>query len=192
MSEPTTPPADGVNNGNPPAGANPPQPPTGGDTPSNAVPYDRFKEVNDKKNELESRLKAIEEAQKAAEEAKLAEQGEYKTLLEQKNAELEAASAKASEWDSYQTAKKDKILESMSEAQAEKYRGLDLKTLEGIAEDLKLNDVGGKAPGDRPGNMQNGKKFDGHDSLPAWAAHASKVGGKELERYRNRNGDYPR
>ncbi len=140
----------------------------------------------------EAELAEIKEAQKKAEEAKLAEQGEYKTLLEQKEAELESATNKASEWDNYQTSKKEKILEGMTEAQAEKYKGLDLKTLESIAEDLKLNSGAGKAPSDRPGNSQSGQKFNGHETLPAWAAHAVKAGGDELDKYRNRNGDYPR
>lgn len=142
--------------------------------------------------EAEERLAAIERERKEAEEAKLREQGEYKELLAQREAELEAFKNKASDWDNYQQAKKEEILKGMTEAQAEIYKGLDLTTLENIARDLKINAGGGKAPSDRPGQNQSGKKFNGHESLSAWAAHAAKMGGKELEIYRTRNGDYPR
>jgi len=132
----------------------------------------------------EEKLAQIEKERKEADEAKLAEQGEYKTLLEQKEAELESANSKASEWENYQNAKKEKILEGMSAGQAEKYKDLDLKTLESIAEDLKINAGAGKAPADRAGQSQKGARFDGHADLKTWAM-------KDPKGFKNRNGDYP-
>ena len=129
-------------------------------------------------------LKAREDADKEAETARLAEQGEYKTLLEQRDAELETATKKASDWDNYQTAKKDEILKGMSEEQAEKYKGLDLTTLESIANDLKLNAGGGNMPADRPGTSQKGVKFNGYDSLSDWAAN-------DKDSFKKRKGNYP-
>ena len=129
-------------------------------------------------------LKAREDADKEAETARLAEQGEYKTLLEQSKAELETATKKASDWDNYQTAKKEEILKGMSEEQAEKYKGLDLTTLESLSNDLKLNAGGGNMPADRPGTSNKGVKFNGYDSLSDWAA-------KEPDSFKKRNGNYP-
>ena len=56
--------------------------------PPGPVPYDRFSEVNKKLRAAESKLKKLEDEQRAANEAKLKEQGDYKSLLEQREAEL--------------------------------------------------------------------------------------------------------
>lgn len=71
----------------------------GGQTPGKApqdgkkpdlgpVPYERFKEVNEKAQALEARLAEIEQAQKAAEEKTLAEQEKWRELAEKRAAEL--------------------------------------------------------------------------------------------------------
>lgn len=52
------------------------------------VPYSRFKEVNDKYVKLEEKLQEIEKSQKAADEARLKEQGDYKKLYEDLQAQL--------------------------------------------------------------------------------------------------------
>jgi hypothetical protein len=53
-----------------------------------AVPYERFKEVNEKYKSLETKLQEIEKSQKAADEARLKEQGDYKKLYEDLQAQL--------------------------------------------------------------------------------------------------------
>lgn len=55
-----------------------------------AVPYERFKEVNEKYKALNAEVTALKESQKQAEEAKAKEQGEYKTLYETLQNELKA------------------------------------------------------------------------------------------------------
>ena len=47
-----------------------------------AIPYERFREVNEEKKKLEDRLKAIEDAQKKADEDKLKEENKWKDLYE--------------------------------------------------------------------------------------------------------------
>lgn len=54
------------------------------------VPYARFSEVNKKLRAAEAKLKKLEDERRAAEEAKLKEQGDYKSLLEQREIELKA------------------------------------------------------------------------------------------------------
>lgn len=54
------------------------------------VPYERFKEVNDKANDLEKRLKAIEDEKKAADEKALKDKEDFKTLYEQEQAKNKA------------------------------------------------------------------------------------------------------
>lgn len=53
-----------------------------------SIPYERFKEVNEKKKAAEEKLAAFEAAQKAQTEKKLKEDGELQKLIETKDAEL--------------------------------------------------------------------------------------------------------
>jgi|GEM_PF-2114477 len=59
-----------------------------GKEPPGPVPYDRFAEINKKLRAAEAKLKKLEDEQRAAEEAKMKEQGNYKSLLEQRENEL--------------------------------------------------------------------------------------------------------
>lgn len=58
--------------------------------PPGPVPYNRFSEVTKKLRDTEAKLKKLEDERRAAEETKLKEQGNYKSLLEQREAELDA------------------------------------------------------------------------------------------------------
>ncbi len=78
---PETPPA------NPPA--EPPKEPPKDPEPK-SVPYERFKEVNDKANDLEKRLKSIEDEKKAADEKALKDKEDFKTLYEKEQASNKA------------------------------------------------------------------------------------------------------
>lgn len=53
-----------------------------------AVPYERFKEVNEKYKALETQLKEIQDRQKADDEKRLKEQGDYKKLYEDLQSQL--------------------------------------------------------------------------------------------------------
>ena len=83
MSEetPTTNPTD-------PTKQAPAQPPAQETSPAAPVPYERFKEVNEKYKALEAQVKEFQEIQKAAEENRLKEQNDFKTLFEKTEAEL--------------------------------------------------------------------------------------------------------
>lgn len=88
-----TPPA-----GTPPAGTTgtpPAAPPPAGTTgtppaalPPGPVPYERFKEVNDRANSLESRLAQLEAAQRTAADQKLADEKKWEDLAKQREVEL--------------------------------------------------------------------------------------------------------
>lgn len=56
--------------------------------PPAPVPYERFKEINEKYKALEGQFKEIQDKQKAAGEARLKEQGDYKKLYEDLQAQL--------------------------------------------------------------------------------------------------------
>lgn len=74
----------------PPAPAAPPAtpPPANGETAPGPVPYDRFKQINDERNELERRLKAIEAKLKTDEESALTEQKKWQELATKREGEL--------------------------------------------------------------------------------------------------------
>ena len=61
----------------------------------NAVPYARFKEINDKLKEFEAREAKRSEDDKAAREKKLMDEKKYQELLDQKAKELEDVKAEA-------------------------------------------------------------------------------------------------
>ena len=66
-----------------PAGESTPQATqTPQEAPPANVPYERFKEVNEKYKSLETQLKEMQSKQKAAEDERLKEQGDYKKLFE--------------------------------------------------------------------------------------------------------------
>jgi hypothetical protein len=71
----------------PPAPAPASDPPAGGPAP---VPYDRFQEVVKERQALEKRLAALEKADKERADKQAAEQGKWKELAEQREAELKA------------------------------------------------------------------------------------------------------
>ena len=82
---------------NPPAGdgpganpAVPPAPPPAMPETPGPVPYDRFREVNDRAKTLEVRLAKIEADRKAAAEKAAAEQGQWQQLAETREKELQA------------------------------------------------------------------------------------------------------
>jgi len=75
MAEPTPTPAPVVKPEPTPASAPPATPPVGGDTPNSAIPYERFKEVNEAKKALELKLQGITDAQKLAADEKLKADG---------------------------------------------------------------------------------------------------------------------
>jgi hypothetical protein len=55
------------------------------------VPYERFKEINDKLKSAESTLAKLEQAEKDRKEKEAKEQGQWKELAEKREAELKAA-----------------------------------------------------------------------------------------------------
>lgn len=60
-----------------------------GDGQPGPVPYDRFKQVNDRAKELETRLAQLEADQKKAKEKELADQQKWQELAEQREKELQ-------------------------------------------------------------------------------------------------------
>lgn len=84
------------------------------DVKPEAVPYGRFKEINDKLKELEAEKNLRTEADKKAKEDKMLDEKKYKELLDQRAKELEDVRAEA---------KKSQEIAAKFQEQQEKIRG---------------------------------------------------------------------
>ena len=99
-------------------------------TADNAIPYARFKEINDKLNATEEKLTKIQADKEDSHKKELEKQGEYKTLLSETELKLEAANIKAVEWDAYQEVTRKRLIEQFPEEDRDIYEGLPLEKLE--------------------------------------------------------------
>ena len=141
------------------------------------VPDSRFEEVVAQKNKLKTeaneyktKLEKFQADQEAARKKDLEKQGEYKTLLDEANAEIKRLSKVDKEYSEYKTNKRASIMETIvndeDKAIAE---GLSLDKLEMFAKRVtQTNTVG--TPNQRPANSTKGTgDFGGYSSYQEWA-----------------------
>ena len=141
------------------------------------VPDSRFEEVVAQKNKLKTeaneyktKLEKFQADQEAARKKDLEKQGEYKTLLDEANAEIKRLSKVDKEYSEYKTNKRASIMETIvndeDKAIAE---GLSLDKLEMFAKRVtQTNTVG--TPNQRPANSTKGTgEFGGYSSYQEWA-----------------------
>jgi len=95
-----------------------------------AIPYARFKEVNDAKIKAESELQKLNEARKKAADEEAKKRGDFEKLLSEKELELAAAKEKAEQWDAYQKTRREVLLSKLPEDQREIYQDMPLIKLE--------------------------------------------------------------
>lgn len=100
----------------------------------NSIPYSRFKEVNDSKKELETKLAEFESAEEKRRQSELEKKGEYETLVSDLRTKLEKAETKANAFDEYQSARRDALLSKLDENDRDIYGGLSLDKLEAHVE----------------------------------------------------------
>ena len=79
----------------PPVATEPTAPPAAEPTPTEKIPYERFKEKVDETNELRRQLQAFTDAQAAAASAELLAQGKYQEIAADLQKQLDAAKADA-------------------------------------------------------------------------------------------------
>ena len=140
------------------------------------VPYDRFSEVNTQKNDalkqiqsLQGQIDKMSDANKQKADDELAKQGEYKTLLDNTKQELEGFKTKADQWDSYQTNRRDSLMERLTDdSDKDIAEGLSLEKLEKYVDKVvKVN-----APSTSQARATTGKAgdFGGYQSYEEWAS----------------------
>lgn len=100
----------------------------------NSIPYSRFKEVNDSKKELETKLAEFESAEEKRRQSELEKKGEYETLVSDLRTKLESAETKANAFDEYQSARRDALLSKLDENDRDIYGELPLNKLESHVE----------------------------------------------------------
>ena len=141
------------------------------------VPDSRFEEVVAQKNKLKNeaneyktKLEKFQSDQEAARKKDLEKQGEYKTLLDEANAEIKRLSKVDKEYSEYKTNKRASIMETIvndeDKAIAE---GLSLDKLEMFAKRVTQTNTLG-TPNQRPANSTKGTgEFGGYSSYQEWA-----------------------
>ena len=95
-----------------------------------SVPGYRFKELNETKKNLESKVSELEAKIKEREVKEAEEREEYRSLYEEAKADRDNFKADAEKFYSIEQSRKDRLLESFPESLREKISKLDSETLE--------------------------------------------------------------
>ena len=102
------------------------------------------KKYRKRSQDAEARLAKLESQLAKAEEAKLKEKEDFKTLYEKTAGEMEAYKTQADKWASYESAKREALLNSVPEEERETMSKLDLETLEFVTN--KINNAKANPP----------------------------------------------
>ena len=135
----------------------------------------RFKEVIGQRNEVRDQLadanKQLDKYQadeKAKEEKLLQEKGEFQTILDRKDAELEKAVKKGAMWDDYETARRKTLTEGLPEAKQKFAVSMPLQDLEEFSSLESISANAGKTDSSRAGTTAKGE-MGGYDSWQEFA-----------------------
>ena len=145
---------------------------------NNDVPYDRFQEVNTQKKDFASQLEEAnaklanyEKEQEEKRQKRLEQEGEYKTLLTEKDAQIEKLTDVENQWNTYQETTRANLMEKLPEDKREFGEGMDLTKLQKFVETEVQSPVNaGKTNSARQGVNPSGE-FGGYSS---WEEFATK------------------
>ena len=121
-----------------------------------SVPGYRFRELNEKNKDLESKVKAMETEAKAKVEAEAVEREEFKELYETTKVERDKFASDAEKYYTIEKARKDRLLEDFPEELRPKLVVLDSETLEQMKTEFnntkvpRVDDTGGGVSGGKP------------------------------------------
>ena len=142
----------------------------------NEVEYNKKLRGNNQK--LESELEQYKKNEAASRQKKMEEAGEFKTIIAEKDSEIESLKKHKQEFDDYKKSRKDKLLESFSEDDREQFSHLPLTDIEKLSK--RLNVSKSNVPNVPEGRDANLGEFGGYSSYQEWAA-------KDPEGYKNAN-----
>jgi len=141
------------------------------------IPQSRFNEVNAQKNEfkaqnqdLQSQLDKMKADKETSRQKQLAEDGKWKTIAEEKTAELDKASVVVKEYEEYKTNKRSSLMETLTEDTDKSIaESLPLDKLELYVS--KVNKTSSLPTNtSRAANNQPVGDFGGYSSYAEWAA----------------------
>ena len=142
----------------------------------NEVEYNKKLRGNIQK--LESELEQYKKNEAASRQKKMEEAGEFKTIIAEKDSEIESLKKHKQEFDDYKKSRKDKLLESFSEDDREQFAHLPLTDIEKLSK--RLNVSKSNVPNVPEGRDAKLGEFGGYNSYEEWAA-------KDPEGYKNAN-----
>ncbi len=159
-------------------------------TKNNEVPYSRFQEVNEQKNEykkqmelMQTKLGDIEAAQSKAREEKMLKNEEYTALIAEKDAEISKLNGIAKEWNTYQENTKAQLMEQLPENKREFADGMPLEKLQkyvSVEVQATVSNAG-KTNSSRQGVTPSGGEFGGYNSWEEFAMKDPKGAEKAIE-----------
>ena len=129
---------------------------------------DYNKKLRGKNQALETKLEQFEKDKAASRQKKMEEAGEFKTILAEKDSEIESLTKKAGEYDNYLNTRKSELLESFSEDDREQFSHLPLSDIEKLAK--RLNVSKSNVPNVPEGRDAKLGEFGGYESYEEWAA----------------------
>ena len=132
----------------------------------NEVDYN--KKLRGKNQELQGKLEQFEKNEAASRQKKMEEAGEFKTIIAEKDSEIESLTKKAGEYDNYLNTRKSELLESFSEDDREQFSHLPLSDIEKLSKRLNVSTT--NVPNVPEGRDAKLGEFGGYSSYQEWAA----------------------
>ena len=142
------------------------------------IPYSRFQEVNVAKKEAEARmakmqdqLNAIDADNKAKREERMKKNEDYKTLLSEKDAEIDKLSGFKTQWNEYEASRRDALQSKLPENKQKFASSMKLVELEEFVdiETANLNKGTGMDSSRVGAKPANAGEFNGYSSYAEWA-----------------------
>jgi len=139
------------------------------------VPYDRFAEVNNAKNDalsqigkLQAQIDKMNSENKSKAEAKLVEDGKLKEALDLMTNERNDFKKQAEQWNTYQTNKRESLMSKLTEDDDKSIaEGLSLDKLEKYV--TKVTNVSAPSTSTARATTGSAGEFGGYSSFAEWA-----------------------
>ena len=145
---------------------------------NNDIPYSRFQEVNTQKKELQDQvakmqeqLNTIDADNKAKREERMKKNDDYKTLLTEKDAEIETLSGFKTQWNDYEASRRDALQSKLPENKQKFASTMNLTDLEEFVdiETANLNKGTGMDSSRVGAKAQDSGEFGGYSSMQEFA-----------------------
>tara|TARA_R100000781_G_scaffold114226_1_gene84514 strand:- start:276 stop:845 length:570 start_codon:yes stop_codon:yes gene_type:complete len=145
---------------------------------NNDIPYSRFQEVNTQKKELQDQvakmqeqLNTIDAENKVKREERMKKNEDYTTLIAEKDAEIEKLSGFKTQWNDYETSRRDALQSKLPENKQKFVSSMSLQDLEEFVdiESTNLNKGTGMDSSRVGAKAQDSGEFGGYSSMQEFA-----------------------